>query len=573
MKKIGLITAAALLYCISGTAIPDTPHNSKGTEIPDSIKIKIDTLVARMGVSSETPGGVVGVIQDGMIIFEKAYGLADFETKTPNTTSTLFNLGSTSKQFTAAAILLLSRQKKLSLQDDIRKYLPDFPDYGYKITIENLVHHTSGIKSSDVLCLMAGTLFSKDNHEGDYSLITRQKSLNFKPGDEFLYSNSGYILLAMIVEKASGMKFSRFIEENIFRPTGMTHTYIYDNSDKITGNSATGYVRGGDEKFRKSGYQNNTLVGISNVYTSIEDLLQWDNNFYRNRLGNWDFRKEMTAPEILNNGDTCKYAFGLDISEHNGLRTVGHGGGTGDFSTQYTQVPSERLSVVCLFNISTNATGLADKIIDLFVKGNTKPYAHGVTPEKVKVDSAVLKKCAGKYLDKSYGFMITITTDSDHLVFEAPYQGRFELFPSSDSLFHVTFADLKLLFRKNSKGEVTGAAILQGKDKFDLTYLGKDVSPLKAEQLSEYAGDYYSEELDVTYPVIFKENKLYIKLPESTAQFSRVNAESELISEHGDYFASPVSGIEFMRNAENEITGFKLFNVGRVRNLVFSKIN
>jgi CubicO group peptidase (beta-lactamase class C family) len=571
MKKAGITTVAVLLYCISGLAKPDSPYYSKGTGIPDSIETKIDTLVARMGISSETPGGVVGVIRDGRIIFEKAYGLADFKTKTPNTISTLFNLGSTSKQFTAAAILLLAKQNKLSLSDDIRKYFPDFPDYGYPITIENLIHHTSGIKSTDVLCLMAGTLFSEDNREGDYNLIARQKSLNFKPGDEYLYSNSGYILLGKIVEKASGMKFSKFVEENIFRPAGMAHTYIYDNPEKTTANSAKGHVRGGDEKFKISDHQKTTLTGISNVYTNVEDLLQWDNNFYRNRLGNWDFRKEMTAPEILNNGDTCKYAFGLDISEHNGLKTISHQGGTGDFTAQYTQIPSERLTVVCLFNISTDVTGLTYKIIDLYVKGNTKSVAHGVTPDKVKIDSTVLKKYTGKYLDKSYGFIVTISVDSDHLAFEAPYQGKFEIYPSSDSMFFVTFADLKLLFRRNEKGEVAGAAILQGKDRFDLTYLGKDASPLKAEQLSEYAGDYYSEEIDVTYPVIFKDNKLYIRFPESTAQFCKINPESELISEYGDYFASPVSGIEFTRNTDNRITGFRLFNVGRVRNLVFSK--
>ncbi|OFY66221.1 MAG: hypothetical protein A2V64_01870 [Bacteroidetes bacterium RBG_13_43_22] len=572
MKKSGLYTIALLLLCISATANPGSVNNPEGTGLPDSVEIKIDTLIARMGISSQTPGGVVGVIREGRIIFEKAYGQADSETKTPNTTSTLFNLGSTSKQFTAAAILLLAKQKRLSLKDDIRKYFPDFPDYGYPITIENLIHHTSGIKSSDGLCLMAGTLFSKDNREGDYNFIARQKSLNFRPGDEFLYSNSGYILLGKIVEKASGMKFSKFIEENIFRPVGMTHTYIYDRPDKTTVNSATGHVRGGDQKFERSGYQNTTLTGISNVYTCIEDLLQWDNNFYSNKLGKWDFSKEMTTPEILNNGDTCKYAFGLDISEHNGLRTISHGGGTGDFSTQYTQIPSERLTVVCLFNISTDATGLANKIIDLYVKGNPKHVAAEVTPEKANVDTALLQKYAGKYLDKSYGFIVTITADSDHLVFEAPYQGRFEIYPSSDSLFHVTFADLKLLFRRNNKGEVAGAAIIQGDQKFDLTYLGTDIYPLKAEQLSEYAGDYYSEEIDVTYPVTFKDNKLYIKLPESTAQFCRVNAESELVSECDDYFASPVSGIEFTRNTENEITGFIIINIGRVRNLVFGKV-
>ena len=205
-----------------------------------------------MGLSSETPGGVVGVIKEGRLIFTKAYGLANFETKEPVKASTLFNLASVSKQFTAAAILLLANEKKLSINDDIRKYLPDFPDYGYPITIENLIHHTSGIKSFDVLRLMAGTLYSKEACDDSYNLIVKQKSLNFKPGEEYEYSNSGYVLLAKIIEKVSGMKFSEFMKERIFQPAGMNRTLIYSDPEKTVMNSAVGHINGGDEKFRRS---------------------------------------------------------------------------------------------------------------------------------------------------------------------------------------------------------------------------------------------------------------------------------------------------------------------------------
>jgi CubicO group peptidase (beta-lactamase class C family) len=570
MGKNRFVITTVLLFCFIGTAKPNSLCNSK--KIKDSTENKIDTLIARMGLSSETPGGVVGIIKDGKLIFEKAYGLANFETKEPNKTSTLFNIGSVSKQFTAAAILLQAKEKKLSLKDDIRKYLPDFPDYGYTITIGNLIHHTSGIRSFDVLRMMAGILYSKETHEEDYGLIIRQKSLNFKPGDEYLYSGSGYVLLAKIIEKTSGMKFSKFIEERIFRPIGMYQTFIYDNPDKIIKNSAAGHIWGGEEKFKKSGYLNITFVGAGNEYSCIEDFLQWDNNFYKNKLGDWDFNKEMTTLTTLNNGDTCNYAFGLEISEHNGLNTISHGGGTGDFSAQYIQIPSEKFAVVCLFNIPADVTGLAYKITDLFVKGNPQPVIAKIQPEKVKVDSSVLQKYVGKYFDEKYWIEASISREEDHLVFDAPYQGRFEFYPSSDSSFFVTFADLKFIFSKNEKGEVTKAAIIQGNQKFYLTYLGTNVFPLKAEQLSRYAGDFYSEEINVTYPVLLKDNKLYVKFPESTAQFVKTKVESELIPEHADYFASPVGGFQFTRNTKNEISGFIIKDVGRVRNLVFSKV-
>jgi CubicO group peptidase (beta-lactamase class C family) len=570
MKIIKLIVITLFLGSISGTAKPNPVGDSKG--IKDSIEIKIDTMISQMGLSFETPGGVVGVIKNGKVIFIKAYGLANFETKEPNKTSTMFNLGSVSKQFTAAAILMLANEKKLSLQDDIRKYLPDFPDYGYTITIENLVHHTCGIRSNDVLALMSGTQDSTETQDGIYSLIIKQKSLNFKPGGEFLYSNSGYVLLVKIIEKISGMKFSQFIEQRIFQPAGMNQTAIYDNPGKIIMNSASGHTWGGDEKFKRTGKRNSTVVGQSNIYTNVDDYLQWDNNFYKNKLGKWNFTKEMTTRIILSNGDTCSYAFGLEISEHNGLKTISHQGGTGDFTAQYVQVPSEKFAVVCLFNIPVDVTSLAYKITDLIVTGKPKTVAKTIHPEKAVVDSLTLQKYVGKYFDEKQWLEINITRESDHLVFNAPYQDKFEIYPSSDSSFFVNFADLKFIFGKDSKGETAKVTIIQDNQKFPLKFLGTQAFPLKAEQLSQYSGNYYSEEINTTYPVIVKDNKLFIKFPQSLAQFCRNNPEAELVSEYADYFASPLSGFHFTRNAQNEISGFILKDVGRVRNLVFGKV-
>ncbi|HZK62449.1 MAG TPA: serine hydrolase [Anaerovoracaceae bacterium] len=570
MKKLKFITIAMFLICIVCTAKSNSRYDSK--RIKDSIEIKIDTIIAQMGLSSETPGGVVGVIKNRKIIFMKAYGLSNFETKEPNKTSTLFNLGSVSKQFTAAAILILAKEKKLSLNDDIRKYLPDFPDYGYTITIENLVHHTCGIRSNDVLTLMAGTLDSIETQEEIYSLIIKQKSLNFKPGDEFLYSNSGYVLLVKIIEKTSGMKFSKFIEQNIFQPVGMNQTTIYDNPGKIIKNSASGHTWGGDKKFKRTGSRNSTVVGQSNIYTCVEDFLQWDNNFYNNKLGKWDFTKEMTSQTTLSNGDTCRYAFGLDISEHNGLKTISHQGGTGDFTAQYVQIPSEKFAVVCLFNIPIDVTGLAYKITDLFVKGKPQTVAASLHPEKAIVDSVIFETYVGKYFDENRWLEATITKETDHLVFDGPYQDKFEIYPSSDTSFFATVADLKFIFNKDAKGETAKVTIVQGDQKFPLAYLGTNIFPLKTEQLSQYAGDFYSEEINATYPVLFKDNKLFVKFPQFLAPFCKNNVEAELISEYADYFASPISGFHFTRNAQNEISGFIIKDVGRVRNLVFSKV-
>jgi CubicO group peptidase (beta-lactamase class C family) len=570
MKRLKLIAVAVLLVGAIATAKSNNRYQSNG--IKDSLEIKIDTLIAQMGLSVTTPGGVVGVIKNGKLIFIKAYGVANFKTKEPNTTSTLFNLASVSKQFTAAAILILANEKKLSLKDDIRKYIPELPDYGYTITIENLVHHTCGIRSNDVLKLLASTQDSTETQEEIYNLIIKQKSLNFKPGDEFLYSNSGYVLLVKIIEKTSGMIFSKFIEEKIFKPTGMNETVIYDKAGKIIPNSAAGHIWGGNEKFKKTGTMNNTVVGQSNIYTCVNDFLQWDNNFYKSKLGKWDFARAITSRTTLSNGDTCSYAFGLDIGEHNGLKTISHQGGTADFTAQYIQVPAEKFAVVCLFNIAVDVTTLAYKITDLYIKGKPKTAAASLHPQKVMVDTAVLEKYVGKYFDEKQWLMATITKEADHLVFQAPYQDKFEIYPSSDTSFFATIADVKFIFSKDSKGATAKITIIQDGQKFPMAYLGTNVFPLKTEQLSKYAGTFYSEEINATYPVLFKDNKLYVKFPQSLARFCKDNPEAELLSEYADYFASPVCGFQFTRNAANEISGFILKDVGRVRNLVFSKV-
>ncbi|MBC7384188.1 MAG: serine hydrolase [Bacteroidia bacterium] len=568
MKSLRPIVITVVLVCMFGNAKSNARYDSSG--IKDSIERKIDTLIAHMGLSSTSPGGVVSVFKNGKIIFIKAYGLANVETKEPNKTSTLFNLASVSKQFTAAAILLLAQEKKLSLKDDIRKYLPDFPDYGTAITIENLVHHTCGIRSNDVLKLLAGSQDSLETQEEIYSLIIKQKALNFKPGDEFLYSNSGYVLLVKIIEKVSGISFSKFIEERIFRQSGMNQTAIYDHYGKIIKNSASGHSWGENGKFNRTVSMNSTVVGQSNIYTCVADFLKWDNNFYKNKLGNWDFNKEMTTLTKLNNGDKCSYAFGLEITEHNGLKTISHQGGIGDFTAQYVQVPSENFSVVCLFNIPVDVTGLAYNITDLYIKGKPKTDVVPLLTEKVIVDSALLQRYVGKYFDEKQWLLATITKENDHLVFDAPYQDKFELYPSSDSSFFVTFADMKLIFSKDSKGNTEKVTIVQEGQKIPLTYMGTNVVPQKEAQLSQYAGDFYSEEINATYPVLYKDNKLFVKFPQSLAGFCKGNPEAELIPEYADYFATPLGGFQFTRNSKNKISGFILRDVGRVRNLAFS---
>ncbi|TAJ11802.1 serine hydrolase [Marinilabiliaceae bacterium JC017] len=571
MKNSKSIIRLLTLILIFGTIQSKAINDSK--EVKDSLKPKIDAMVSQMGLSKETPGGIVGIMKDGQLIFKQAYGVSNFESKELNTTSTLFNLGSVSKQFTAAAILLLEREGKLSLKDNIRKYLPDFPDYGHPVSIENLIHHTSGVKSYDVLQLMAGkSIENKDTMEEIYNLIINQRSLNNQPNAEYIYSNSGYILLAKIVEKASGKTFSQYVEEKLLRAIGMNQSFIYDSRDKINKKSATPHQPDTNHKFKIVDDLDILTFGESNVFTTIDDYLLWDNNFYQNKLGEWDFNKAMTSQVTLTNGDTCHYAFGLNKSLYKGLTTISHQGGTLGFSTQYIQIPSERLSVVCMFNVHTNVTNLAYQIIDLFIEGETKQDETTTQLKKARVDSTILHNYAGRYICETDWFGINISQESDHLIYEDAGNNRFEIYPSSNISFFVDFADLTFNFKKNKKGETKGLTLLQGNEIYNFTYCGTDTPSIKQEQLLQYIGDFYCKDIDITYPVILKDKKLHIKFPELTAHYCGINVETELIYEYGDCFTSPISSLKFIRNNQDEISGFIIKDLGRVRNLVFKKL-
>jgi CubicO group peptidase (beta-lactamase class C family) len=360
---------------------------------------------------SGSPGCALAVYREGKIIYSKGYGLANVEDNVPITPQSVFDIGSTSKQFTAASILLLEKQGKLSINDDVRKYLPELPSYGHKVTILHLLNHTSGLRDYLTLMELAGINIDSVTTDADaLALINRQKELNFEPGSEWLYSNTGFFLLSVIVQRVSGKTLREFAAQNIFTPLEMDHTQYRDNHAALIANRALAY----DEQENHAGYTLNVSyfeqTGDGAVHTSVEDLIKWDENFYSPRVGGKEFLSEFQEQGKLNNGKVLDYAKGLFIEQYRGLRTVSHGGAWGGYRAELLRFPEQHFSVACLCNVANGGpTRRAHQVADVYLANTMKPKENKAKESENKEKSEVslgaeqLKYFSGDYWGEELG--------------------------------------------------------------------------------------------------------------------------------------------------------------------------
>jgi len=318
----------------------------------------------------DSPGCAIAIVQEGEVIYKRGYGMADLEHDIVISPKSIFDIGSTSKQFTAMCIALLVNQGNLSLEDRIQDYIPEMVKYEHPITIRHLLHHTSGIRDYISLMDLAGMRFENDYPlEELIGLLSRQKELNYVPGEEFLYSNSGYLLLAEIVKRISGNTLREFSDENIFTPLGMKNTHFHDDFSEIVKNRAIGYSPNQAGGYRID-MSFSDLTGDGCLYTNIEDLGKWDQNFYDNIVGGFDqdLIDMMTTVGTLNNGELLDYAYGLFINEYKGLRIIQHSGSWMGYVAEFSRFPQQRFSVICLSNLSNiNPSRLTRQIADLYL--------------------------------------------------------------------------------------------------------------------------------------------------------------------------------------------------------------
>lgn len=525
---------------------------------------RVDALFAQWD-SKDSPGCALAIVQNGEVIYKRGYGMANLELGVPITSDSVFYIGSVSKQFVSASIALLALQNKLSLDDDIRKYIPEMADYGTPITIRNLIHHTSGERDYLTLLGIAGVDFGTYHEQDVLDLICRQKELNFKPGEEHLYSNSGYFLLSIIVHRASGKTLREFAEENIFKPLGMVHSRFHDDYRQLIKNRATGYLSAGKETYYNfiSTFDN---VGSGGLFTSVEDLFLWDQNFYHHKVGGQKLHDLMHTQGTLNSGEILDYAFALDIGEYKGLRVVEHGGALGGYRSALTRFPEQNFSVIILSNLSSfNPSGLAYQVAEIYLADLfQEAQSEAVAPQVGTVDlpEDILKEKVGSYINKTSGSSYSIRIRDNQLEFFGQGQ-RLILGAMDENTFIVTGvqASIKMEFEKQGEGKPILLHITQ-KGTPLRTYESYERASPAPEELEEYTGDYSSDELETTFKLSLQKNRLY---------FTHRTAPSvPLVPIYKDIFSVGNMRIIFSRNPSGKITSF-FVNAGRVQNLRFKK--
>lgn len=332
-----------------------------------------------------SPGFALAIVEKGKIVYQKGYGYANLEHNIPIEPSTVFYIGSVSKQFVTACILLLQEAGKIGLNDDVRIYVPELPDYGPTLTIRHLIHHTSGIRDYLELWSLAGNDYLDHvPKQAVMELICRQKELNFEPGEKHLYSNSCYFLLGLIVERISGQSLREFAQERIFTPLRMTHTHFHDNTNDLVPLRASGYQQRTDGRFENL-IQRFDLVGSGGMYSNVQDLFLWDQNFYKNVLGSGSqsLLDTMRSDGLLNNGESCGYAFAVVNGKYRGLKTVGHSGALGGYRSYYVQFPDQQTAIILLSNLASgNPSQKAEAVADIILAGYFKQTAPAQTPTK-----------------------------------------------------------------------------------------------------------------------------------------------------------------------------------------------
>ena len=557
--RSGLLAVSALSVLCSSSLLSQAPAPAA-----EKLPALVDAIFQKMD-STVSPGCALSVMKDGKIIYERGYGMADLDHNVSITPATVFHVASMSKQFTAASVLMLAQQGKLSLDDPARKYIPELPDFGTPVTIRQLIHHTSGLRDQWDLLGLSGWRYSLDLITNDDVLyvVSHQKELNFPPGTKHLYSNTGYTLLGEVVKRVSGKSLREFTTDNIFQPLGMKNTHFRDDHAEIIKNIAYGYEPAGNT-FRLS-VTNFDTIGATSLMTTVEDLALWDENFYQPRVGNPDLIRQMLERGKLNNGEQLDYASGLVIGKYRGLNTVDHGGADAGYRSDLVRFPDQHFSSACLCNLATaDPSGLNLKVAEIYLEKEMSPAeaAHAAVDEKpVKLTPEQLAANVGTYVNKDDEVVRASVKDNVLRIGQGNNDDSYELKPLAPNHYRLTIAPIDFTFDP-STGKNPASLTVKSTDGKPDVYNG--VTPFNPSEsdLKPYAGVYSSEEIDPLYTLTIEKGKLVLH---------RLKADPDPVMPiTRELFATSLGSIRFTRGSNGEITGF-LLTTGRIRNLRFTR--
>lgn len=560
----------------------DIPEDSAGSYAVDLMRVepiasepaaRVDQLM--IAYSGDVPGGVVGVIRDGRLVFSRGYGMANLAYDLPYTAETPTNIGSTSKQFTAFAILLLEERGELSLDDDVRQYIPELPDFGQTVTLRHLMTHTSGYREFvNTLALTGRMVLEADfiDRSEIIEVVQRQTELQNDPGAEFNYNNTAFGLLAMVVERATDTPFAEWMRENVFLPLGMQTTVVRASPTQIVHDRAQGYLPAPTGGFRETP-DLGASMGAGGIYTTIGDLARWIDNLQTGRLGGKDVIEAMTTRNLLTSGDTTDYGFGLFIDDFRGLRRVHHGGSDIAHRSTFMTFPDVRGGVVVLSNNASFSGAIPTAIAESFFADVLEPEDEGETVEQVagpfdraSWDPASFDELTGRYaIDQMPAVIMTFVREGDSIFGQITGQPRIPLEPTSDTTFALAGVEASVTFHRGEDGTVTHLVLHQNGDHRATRMEGAEWSPGVAE-LEKYTGRYFSEELETFYTLEMDEDKLVIR----HRRFDDVvlTAGSKPDSFTGGF---PVADASFERDGDGQVTTLIVGN-GRARGIRFVRM-
>ncbi len=504
------------------------------------------------------PGGALGIVRNGQLEYAKGYGLANLEHDIPNSPQSVFRIASTSKQFTASCIVLLSEEGKLSLDDPLSKYFPELPDYADHINIRHLLNHTSGLRDYLQLSILSG--LSDDDFYTDEELMqwfVNQKGYNFPAGEEFLYCNTGYWLLGQIVEQVSGLNMAEYAEKNIFEPLGMENTHFHNDNKRIVKKRASGYAP------TDNGYRINMtqleMIGDGAIFTSIEDMAKWDHNFYTKKVGSETFHQTLQTPAILNNGDTLPYAMGLVNRVYKGLKTVEHGGAFVGFRANFVRFPEKNTTLIIFSNrADANPNALSEEVADiLFDLDSEEESPEELEEEKeeiITLSSAEMEPLVGHYWDAEESVSREVKLSNNELYLDGSM-----LQAIGPQKFIGQWRDLKTIVSFEGSGMVVD---LPGFTRWE--HEKYEPSVYTPKELERFAGNYFSEELGVSYGIQQENNHLILYVDNQKI--------SPLVPFSGTQFNNQRFGLLDFDKEGTKASSFSLTK-GRVMNLYFERMD
>jgi len=559
MGSLALRSRLATFLAIVLLSAPLHPSLAAQAVSPERVA-SVDSIFRQFN-GTRTPGCAVGVSEDHAIVLERAYGMADLEHDVVNRALTIFEPGSVSKQFTATATILLALEGKLSLDDDIRTYIPELPDYGEPVTIRHLLNHTSGLRDWGSVAGIEGWPRTTRVHTHTHVLdiASRQMALNYPPGEYYSYTNTGYNLQAMLVERVSGMSLAEFSAERIFEPLGMSHTEWRDDFTRIVKDRSIAYRPNQDGSW-------SMLMPFENAYgnggllTTVGDLLRFTHNLDTGELGGPRYLEEMHRQGILNSGRTIHYASGLQVGEYKGVREVQHSGSTAGYRGYLTRFPDQGVAVAVMCNAANgNAGTLAHGVADLFLGDAITEPETPQPPTAMEMSQDRLEALAG-------GYRVTDGARKGTLFTVRAAEGRLqaagtELYPVRDHRF------------ESARGTVLVFDDMPTADGRPAATLNPDTEPVRLEpvpafdptagELAEYVGTYRSDEAEATYTLKVEDGELRI--------VDRWGEGRNLAPIYPDAFQAGGRTLIFHRNDAGEVTGFS-WSESRVWDLRFTRM-